>query len=88
MNHDPHDTNYVISYDSLYNAGQRVYLRTSPKRTGVTDIQKARHFGSYTTALKELAKIKKGNPRIEIYPADSIGCRNISADTSFVSFAK
>lgn len=72
MNYDSYRTVYVISYDSLYNAGQRVYLRTSPKRTGVSDIQKARRFSSLTTARNELTKIKKGNPRIEQHLAGVI----------------
>ena len=64
MNHEHYQV-YVISYDSLYYEGKRVYLKTSPKRTGVSNIQEARRFGSLDTARKELAKIKMGNPRIE-----------------------
>lgn len=56
---------YVISYDSKLNEGQRIYLRTSPKRVGVADLQQARRFGSLKSARAEAEKLKLGNPRIE-----------------------
>ena len=56
---------YVISYDSKINEGERIYLRTNPKRTGVANIQDARRFSTLDIAMQEAAKLKFGNPRIE-----------------------
>lgn len=56
---------YVVVYDSKINEGQKLYLRTSPKRSSVTDIQQARRFSSLKNAQIEAKKLKFGNPRIE-----------------------
>ena len=61
---------YVISYDSQYHEGQRLYLRLSgeqPTYSGVTDINDARWFRSLETAREKAKRMKHGNPRIERY---------------------
>ena len=56
---------YVISYDSKYNPGQRIYLQTSPSHRGVPDIQEAHCYTRLANAIKDAQSLKMGNPRVE-----------------------